>query len=347
MELKKLQKHIRELATIEETTHPMISCYLNMEKGKAGCIRYFLNRIEILRKGIERDKLQSFNHAKAQINEFLNQQLDDTTKGVALFSRYGKTPFFLPLQFRVPVKNEVMTDGVPSIYPLIELKDVFHKFIIVVSNESHGKIFEVNLGEVTESVFTDQPELRKRVGREWTKEHYQNHRRDRGDRFIKEKIKILEQLISQKGYSHLILAGKSHLTAKLRKKLPKHLIDKLVDTEVKAGTDDLSEVIRASLQAFIEEEQKESEDMIEKLKQSVATDGLAVLGPASTLEAINNGQVDALIISKEFEHQWIREELVRQALEQNIQIETVDDDQLIKSADGVACLLRFKLPSQK
>ena len=33
MEVKELQQHIRTLATLEETSAPVISCYLNLEKG--------------------------------------------------------------------------------------------------------------------------------------------------------------------------------------------------------------------------------------------------------------------------------------------------------------------------
>ncbi|MEM9445070.1 MAG: hypothetical protein AAGA18_06930 [Verrucomicrobiota bacterium] len=346
MDIKELQKHIRDLAGIEETKQPMVSCYLNLENGKSGCLRNFLSRVEILRKGLERQLQPGFNKAIGSIDEYLNRELEDSTKGAAIFSRYGKKPYFLPMQFRVPVRNEVIVDGLPSVYGLVELKDVFHQFIIVVSNESHGKILEVNLGEVTEAIFTEKPELRKRVGREWTKEHYQNHRRDRGERFVKEKIKILEQLIQSKGYSHLILAGKPHLTSRLKKSLPKHLLDKLIDTEVHTNTSDLGEVINASLKAFIDEEQKESEDMLQKLKHSIATDGLALLGPAATLDALQMGQVDALIMSKDFDHKWIREELVRTAVEQGIHIETVPDDPMLKTVNGVACLLRYKLPGE-
>ena len=50
----------------------------------------------------------------------------------------------------------------------------------------------MNVGEVTSDLWASRPELRQRVGRMWTREHYMRHRLDRGNRFFKEKIKILQ-----------------------------------------------------------------------------------------------------------------------------------------------------------
>jgi len=49
-------------------------------------------------------------------------------------------------------------------------------------------------------------QLRERAGREWAHDHYQNHRRERGERFRKEKIDLLETLMAAGGHTHLILA---------------------------------------------------------------------------------------------------------------------------------------------
>ena len=85
MEHKDLQECIRSLAMMDETDSFLISCYLSLEKGAAGC-RDFLRERELLL-------------------------------------------------------------------------------------EKTAGILEIDAGSVTESLWMERPELRKRIGREWTKEH--------------------------------------------------------------------------------------------------------------------------------------------------------------------------------
>ena len=84
----------------------------------------------------------------------------------------------------------------------------------MIATEKRARILEVNLGAVTKEIWAERPELRQRVGREWTRDQYQNHSRDRADRFIKEKVEILDRLMSQGGQTHLILAGSPPLAAR-------------------------------------------------------------------------------------------------------------------------------------
>lgn len=42
----------------------------------------------------------------------------------------------MALQFRVPLPTELAVDTVPHIYRLVELKDVYHRYGLVISNEA-------------------------------------------------------------------------------------------------------------------------------------------------------------------------------------------------------------------
>lgn len=338
-----IKQTIYELATIEETSDSFISCYLDVDKYKADSLLAFLSRIENLKKKSNEADKDLLERAITTVNDIMTNELDSSIKGLAVFIRLGKSSYTKSLKFKVPVKNEVILDSLPMIFPLIELKDTFHSFIIVISNESHGRILEVSLGEVTESVFKERPELRKRVGREWTREHYQNHRRERGDQFVKEKIKVIEELVANKGYSHIILAGKPHMTARILKEFPKHLSDKVVDSQIQSRTHELGEVLKSSIEAFVKEEQKESHNCVAKLMEAIARDGLAVAGPSYCLRAMQLGQVDTLIMSQNFQYPVIREELMRLAVQQGLNIETVHESDVLESIDGVGCLLRYRI----
>jgi peptide subunit release factor 1 (eRF1) len=246
----------------------------------------------------------------------------------------------------------------------------------MISTQENVRILEVNLGTVTEQLWKERPELRKRVGREWTKSHYQNHRRDRTERFIKEKINILDRLMSAGGYAHLILAGERRMTARVRDQLPKHLRTKLVDVVPAASRTPLADVVDATIASFIEEEESESRLAVDKLVRAVHVGGLAVSGTEPVLRALERAQTDTLILAKAYktdrgwqctacdttnvscekpekcpkcganEHRCfdVKEEMVRLAEREGCTVEVVEHSDKLMLLGGVGCLLRYRLP---
>jgi len=107
-----------------------------------------------------------FGDALEPIARYLAEKLLLGAKGVAIFSRAGGEPFFLPLQFRVPLPDWMAVGTTPNIFHLVELKDTYHRYVVMISTEESVRIYEVNLGAVTEQLWEQRPELRKRVGRE-------------------------------------------------------------------------------------------------------------------------------------------------------------------------------------
>jgi len=233
----------------------------------------------------------------------------------------------------------------------------------------------VDVGTVTRRLWAERPELRKRVGRIWSHEHYQNHRRDRGDKFIKEKIRLLERVVSGGGHSHLILAGSAEAVARLRRRLPRRLSEMLVDIVTASSRDKDADVVTATLASFIDHEQQESVLTAVRLKNDLRRGGLAVAGTHSALQALGRRQVDVLVMADAYEppEGWtcgacgvlaavdgadhpaacpecgerelrsadLQEEMVRLAEEQDAEVEIVRESDAMRDLGGVGCLLRY------
>ncbi len=347
MELKNLEKHIRTLATLEETNSPVVSYYLNLETNEVTNRIMLTERGRVLRQSLWGRAKHDFEEAMNRIEAFIDNDLLPDAKGVAIFARAGEGEFFLPLQFRVPLPNWISITALPNIFHLIELKDTYHRYVVMISTEESARILEVTLGSVTEELWRDRPELRKRVGREWTKEHYQNHRRERTNQFIKEKIAILEKLMSAGGHTHLILAGSPQITARVSKALPRHLQEKLVDTVVAGPNDNISDVVAVTLSQFIEQEEQESQAIVDTLYKELRTSGLAVVGPEAALAALQQGQADMLVLAQDMPDTSLRERLVRLAAQSQCHIEVVNYSPVLMEFGGVGCLLRYVLPEQQ
>jgi protein required for attachment to host cells len=378
VKLKDLQNAVRVLAVLDETEAPFISCYLNREAGESSFRAALDQRIGELRRSLRGEARLLFEEALIPLQRFLAGQVASGTEGIAIFSRGGTRPYFLALQFHVPVPTWVVVDTVPNIYHLVELKDTYHRYVLLLATEKTVRILEVNLGAVTAELWRERPELRKRVGREWTKQHYQSHCRERTHQFVKEEVRHLERLMSAGGHTHLLLAGNPRLLAEIRRSLPKSLLRKLVDV-VRASCDDqCSDVVNATLASFIQQEEQESLAAVEKLWRALHTTGLAAIGARQTLEALRQGRVDTLIIAKELglglafvcticgafqmppnsrpvcrecgdarlRRADPKEELVRLAEQGGCQIETVGHSDLLMDLGGVGCLLRYLPPEQ-
>lgn len=373
MELDNLQKHLFTLATMEQSDSPTVSCYLNLEHGAPGYRPVFDERVRLLRSGLIGQARQHLEDALSPVEAFLRAGAQPGSKGLALFSRGGDRPFFLPLEFHVPLPNWIAMDSTPNIYHLVELKDTYHRYVVLLATESAVRILGINLGSITEELWNNRPELRKRVGREWTKEHYQAHRRERSHQFLNEQIRILSRVMSAGGYRHLILAGDPRATASIRRALPRHLEARLIDVVHGSSNDRASDVVAATLSAFVEQEERESQAVARRLCAQMNAHGLAVAGVRASMRALAEWQVDVLVLAKEHEPAvgWacaacdtrdpessiprlcprcgarhIRkfrttEEMVRLAEQRGAVVEVVNESDELMRLGGVGCLLRY------
>ena len=152
MDLNELHKHIRTLATLEVSEDLVLTCYLNVEAGVQKCRTAFAERVALLRRAVTRERETAFEEGLARIVSFIKDDLRPDAKGMAAFARGGSQPFFLPLQFRVPLPTSIAVGATPNIYHLVELKDTYHRYVIMLCTEERVRILEVNLGAVTAEV---------------------------------------------------------------------------------------------------------------------------------------------------------------------------------------------------
>lgn len=376
MDVTQLQNHIRSLATLDESSTPLISCYLDIGSGAARYRSVFENRVHVLKRSLTRRVAADFEAGVKKIEHFLTGGLEASAKGAAIFSRAGDSPFFQALQFSVPLPNLIAIGPTPNLYHLIELKDNYDRYVILLAGESSARIIGINLGSVTEQIWTVRPDLRRRAGREWGKEHFQDHRLERNHRFVHEQIRALERLAATGGYSHLVLAGNSRATSAVRRALPKSLASKLVDIVPTAPGDHLSDIIRSTLETFLEHEERESQAIADRLVSQIHAHGLAVAGTDATVQALRNAQADYLVIVKSYEpgmgwecrqcgRVWpripalhscsscggralrgfdIKPEMVRLAEVTGCAVEVVEHSEVLTALGGVGCLLRYSAP---
>lgn len=342
MKRNSLKNLIRNLIEIEPNKSPVLSSFINLSDSRSSQLELFNYECSRISKQLAGKWLEDFELARARIGEYLHYELDADSKGAAVFSRAGANPVFSSIQFGVDLDTQVIVDRIPHIYPLIEIKDSYHRFVIVITTETKAQILETTIGSVTEEILAVRPELRHRVGREWTQEHYRNHKFEKEEQFIKEKIRIVEQLMEKRGHNHLTVAGSPKMVGRVTQALPEHLQSKLVTKLTANPRQGLGPLLRNCLLEFSAAEAAESHNKVQELESAILSNGLGVSGFEACQSALLFGYADTLIIDQDFSHWEGREELVRLATENRVPIETVSKSKTLKRLDSVGCLLRYR-----
>ena len=369
-------EHVWDLAVFPETDDPVITCYLNLANRRDGIGDSVAERLAAVKSTLAGNVHDAFDEALGQIEAYLVAGPVKDAGGAAIFSRAGEEPYFLPLRLALPVPDWVAVDSLPNIYHLVELKEEYHRYVIVISTVDSVRILAVNVCAVAEQLWGMHEGFRGFVRQQWTKTHYQNHRCDRDRKFIKEKIWILSQLTSAGVCSHLILVGEPKITDRVRNELPTRLAARLIDLGPARGETGGSDVVEATLFPFIETETRESRDIVEELARQIRTGGLAVAGRTASLQALMRGQADILVLARSFEShrewacascgymcaEWMTSracpecgaselpvrysdrELIHRARGHGCRVEIVDETEVLTQLGGVGCFLRHTVP---
>ena len=374
MDRDNLQKNVKILAMMEETEMPVVSCYLNTEQGCPSCQAFLSERTTLLKRIISPEQRESFDRSLEHVERCIheNAYVHDV-KGIVVFVRTVENPFFIGLRFCVPLPNRLIVDCVPNIYHLVEMKNTYDRYVVVLMTREKASILEVNLGSVTRQTWSEYPALPERVGREWTKEQYQRHRRKQTEITIREKIKVLDRQVSAAGHNHLILAGDAHMVERLKANLPPHLRQKLVDTVFAKANDKQSDIVDATLSSFIEFREQQSHTYVEMLQQAMYTNGLGITGTRATLQCLRDARTDVLILAKgyapgsawlckccqeiqigqsqpnacpecsmkQFREIDVKEEMVRLAQGSSCEVIVVQNNDFLVACGGVGCLTRY------
>ncbi|MBW2287263.1 MAG: host attachment protein [Deltaproteobacteria bacterium] len=296
MDRSKLGLHVDRLIHLPETETPVLSCYLPTEGGEPADRPALNVRLREIRESVVDEERPLLDEAIAAADSWLGQ-IHPESKGVAIFARGGSQPFLLGLQFRVPLPTWVALDSTPNIYHLVELKETYDRYIVVIVTETVTRILEVNLGSVTQQLWFDRPELRRRVGREWTQAHYESHRRDRSRRFLKEQVELIKRLAEAGGHTHIVIAGAPREVGVIRRTLPSALRKRIVEVGHASGNEAPTDVVARTLAPFIAAKGREQIATSDRLFRELRTGGLAVAGGGVALRSLGRAQVDTLILS--------------------------------------------------
>jgi peptide subunit release factor 1 (eRF1) len=236
-----------------------------------------------------------------------------------------------------------------------------------------AQIYVFGLNTVERETDVVNEKTRRSMVGGWSQTRYQRHADNMHLQHVKEVVDTLDRVVAEENLSRIVVIGSDVAVPLLRDQLPQRLSEKLVDVirlERGAGED---AILRATLDALRQQDAVTDAEHVSRMLDAWRAGGLAVAGPAATLEALQLGQVDELLIASTPQaispettpnvtitagplavetsdsaaaaepHLIVADELVTRAEQTGARVRFVEDASLLEPVGGVGALLRFRL----
>jgi len=284
-----LEETIRELSEIydKESDDAFISLYFS-----EGIDTKFVERRKKAISSILKGEL--LNNFKKSMESIESELKHKTHGGIAVFAS-SKNNFLKSITLPVKVENTLIVDSSPYLRPLARLLDEWESFNLVLVNSNSAKIYSVSFGEIQDSKKLSADIMNKHKKGGCSQARFNRLRRGAIHSFFTEVVEELEKIADKQ----IIVAGPGTAKNQFIEMLPKNIQDKIIDV-IDIDIQDENKLLKESVQLISEKEKRESGEVVKHLKQEILKDGLAVYGAEETMQAVKNGQVEILIIEKDF-----------------------------------------------
>jgi peptide chain release factor subunit 1 len=297
------QEDIQELLAFEAGESEVVSLYLNADTSQQ------TNEIIKLQA---RGLLKEANTPDADSNaieQYLDLSFGWDKPGLAVFS-CAKQDFFRAFPSAVSYRNRVRISGKPHVKPLAHFLDYYAHYGVIVVDRIGARFFEYHLGELQDSSGFMGEDVRKLKhgggsARGGGMSSATGQRGDQGGRHeeevalrnLRDAAAEAQRFFARKPIRRLFLGGTNENVAQYRELLSKRLQSCLAGSfaiDMNAGE---HEVRQLSLGLLRDANSEREKKLVEQMVTLAAKGSTAVLGLDGTLQAVNEGRVQTLVIS--------------------------------------------------
>jgi peptide chain release factor subunit 1 len=372
-----LREHLDRLSSFEPSEEaPVLSLYLNAQPDQHGRDSYetwlrktFADRARTL----SGDVRASFDRDAERILQFLSDDARPSANGLAIFACSARG-LFDAVQLDVPFDDHwLFLASVPHLYPLARVNDQYPRYAALVADTHSARLFVFGLGARESGHEIKNTKTRKSSVGGWSQARYQRHLEQFHLQHIKEVVDTLDRIVRDEHIGHVVLSCDEVTKPTLLEQLPKHLTDKLIDIVRLDTNAPEHDVLTETLDALRGRDAETDVEHVQALLGAWRGNGLGVVGPEDTLQALEMGQVEELLITAaptdlrapdslptsvapgsvavdsstsanlEADQLKVADELVTKAQQTNARIRFIEDPVLLRDVGGVGALLRFRI----
>jgi peptide subunit release factor 1 (eRF1) len=275
----------------------------------------------------------------------------------------------------VPLEDHWLFIGsVPHLYPLARVNDQFPRYAALLVDSNAARLFVFGLGVAETRHEVTNVKTRKTAMGGWSQARYQRHTENFHLHHMKEVVDVLDRVVRDEGLDKIVISCDTQAKTALLDQLPKHLAGKIIDVVHLDIHTPEHEVLSRTLEALREHDADTDIGQVERMLDAWRAGGLAVVGPESTLQAIEKGQVEELLITatpallkrattltadvapgpveidtsaanggEDADRHRLADHFVVHAHLSGARIRFIEDPELLSDVGGVGALLRFRI----
>jgi peptide subunit release factor 1 (eRF1) len=343
------EEQFQRLTDFEPVPFPFLSLYLNTQPDERGRDNFqsFLRRELAARARTYPSGSAEAARDVERIQNYVEKELKPSANGLAIFACAGADDFFEAVQLQAPVdEHKLYISDQPHLYHLARLDDEYPRYAALVSDANTARIFVFGLGrKIADKKVKGKKVQRVKVGG-WSQARYQRRVENAHRDHAREAIEALDRIVREEKIQHVIVAGDPAIVPELKEQLPKHLADLLVDAMRLDAKAPEQEIFEATLNAIREKDAVTDAEKVQRLFELYRAGGLAVAVIKETLQMLDNGQTEELLISASLEKSGVSEELtghlVAEATRTSAGVSFIEDPALLASVEGVGAFLRWR-----
>lgn len=290
----------------------VLSVYLNVDQRQAanlnrGFEAALRDLLRSLQNGVEPEaERQRLRANSAEVLQFASRY-QPSGKCLVLFSE-ASSNFLWERSLQVPIETQAFWDCHPILRPLLEARDEFERYGVILTDRAHARLFTVVMGEIEENRealaqgdvrrfdATSQDQLRSQM-------HLQRRSNEHARWHQKNVAQMMDRLLDQQKFDRLVLAGPPEAASELKSLLSERLRQRLVGTLSLPIHAVEAEILKAAVALQESVERMEEREKVERLLTLAAKNHQAVVGVEATLEAVCGGRARELIYAEGFRRQ--------------------------------------------
>jgi peptide chain release factor subunit 1 len=298
-----LMGQLDELAAFEPNGFPFISLYLNMQPdqhGRDNFESFVRKELNSRAKSFAPDSLElaSFKSDSARIRTYLREEVRPSANGLAIFACVNADDYFKVMQLDAPIpRHRLHVSERPHLYPLARLIDQHPRYVALLADTNSARLFVFGLGKILNRKEVHNVKISRTQVGGWSQMRYQRHVDNYHLHHAKEVVEVLERVVREEGAEHIVLAGDEVIIPLLREHLPGRLQEKVIDVLRLDIRTPEHEVLKATMEALRGHNLQTDAERVRLLLDEYRAGGLAVVALRDTTKALEQGQVDELLLS--------------------------------------------------
>lgn len=241
--------------------------------------------------------------AFARLERWMADNYDEANKGLAIYVEMDGD-WIEGIQLPLPVSNRLAIDDRPVVGPLVEIVESYRHHGVILVDRERLRLLSLYLDQTLHEreVQTEPypaPHDIKRGG--FSARDFQQRKQEETKHFFKEFALEVESFHRRFQPDDLILLGTQENAKRFSEFLPDALQKKIVHTaraEIEASPTELLENLRPFFEELLERDETEAVDI---LRERVRESHKAVAGFEDTLEQLQEGKIETLILARNLE----------------------------------------------